>query len=165
MELGIGVLPKLSGMFKGFDLCLPTKTTTVQSGPDGLHEVKYDGFRCRGQVRLRPAWRRHSVGLADRRAGLARVINPALQRPFFLATDGPTVHPNTRGRSPLRTYRSFRNDAFVSCELWLTRSAFAGPTSLLLPFPVLSPAPYVRSIARRSATEGPNPAASVAQHR
>jgi ATP-dependent DNA ligase len=30
-----------------FDFCLPTKSTTVPSGPDWLHEVKYDGYRLR----------------------------------------------------------------------------------------------------------------------
>ena len=34
-------------MFKPFDFCLPTKSTTVPSGPDWLHEVKYDGYRIR----------------------------------------------------------------------------------------------------------------------
>jgi hypothetical protein len=32
-------------MFKSFDFCLPTKSTTVPDGPDWLHEVKYDGYR------------------------------------------------------------------------------------------------------------------------
>jgi bifunctional non-homologous end joining protein LigD len=30
-----------------FDFCLPTKATSVPSGPDWLHEVKYDGHRLR----------------------------------------------------------------------------------------------------------------------
>jgi hypothetical protein len=30
-----------------FEFCLPTKATTVPSGPDWLHEVKYDGYRVR----------------------------------------------------------------------------------------------------------------------
>ena len=34
-------------MFKSFDFCLPTKSTTVPTGPDWLHEVKYDGYRLR----------------------------------------------------------------------------------------------------------------------
>ena len=34
-------------MFKGFDFCLPTKSTSVPSGPDWLHEVKFDGYRLR----------------------------------------------------------------------------------------------------------------------
>ena len=32
-------------MLKAFDFCLPTKCTTVPSGPDCLHEVKYAGYR------------------------------------------------------------------------------------------------------------------------
>ena len=30
-----------------FEFCLPTKSTSVPSGPDWLHEVKYDGYRLR----------------------------------------------------------------------------------------------------------------------
>lgn len=34
-------------MLQSFDFCLPTKSTTVPSGLDWLHEVKYDGYRLR----------------------------------------------------------------------------------------------------------------------
>jgi bifunctional non-homologous end joining protein LigD len=34
-------------MFKAFDFCIPTKSTSVPDGPDWLHEVKYDGYRLR----------------------------------------------------------------------------------------------------------------------
>ena len=34
-------------MFKSFDFCLPSKSTTVPAGPDWLHEIKYDGYRLR----------------------------------------------------------------------------------------------------------------------
>jgi bifunctional non-homologous end joining protein LigD len=30
-----------------FDFCLPTKSTTVPSSPDWLHEIKFDGYRLR----------------------------------------------------------------------------------------------------------------------
>jgi bifunctional non-homologous end joining protein LigD len=30
-----------------FDFCLPTKSASVPSGPDWLHEIKYDGYRLR----------------------------------------------------------------------------------------------------------------------
>jgi bifunctional non-homologous end joining protein LigD len=30
-----------------YDFCLPSKSTTVPTGPDWLHEVKYDGYRLR----------------------------------------------------------------------------------------------------------------------
>jgi bifunctional non-homologous end joining protein LigD len=36
-------------MFKPFDFCLPSTSSTVPSGPDWLHEVKYDGYRLRLQ--------------------------------------------------------------------------------------------------------------------
>src|ERR1700756_3900716 len=34
-------------MFKPFEFCLSTKSTSVPAGPDWLHEVKYDGYRLR----------------------------------------------------------------------------------------------------------------------
>jgi hypothetical protein len=34
-------------MLRSFDFCLPTRSTTVPDGEDGLHEVKYDGYRLR----------------------------------------------------------------------------------------------------------------------
>ena len=34
-------------MFKAFDFCIPTRGAKVPSGPDWLHEVKYDGYRLR----------------------------------------------------------------------------------------------------------------------
>lgn len=34
-------------MFKAFEFCIPTRGTKVPSGPDWLHEIKYDGFRLR----------------------------------------------------------------------------------------------------------------------
>lgn len=30
-----------------FDFCLPSKATAVPTGPDWLHEIKYDGYRLR----------------------------------------------------------------------------------------------------------------------
>jgi ATP-dependent DNA ligase len=32
-------------MPKAFEFCIPTRSTIVLSGPDWLHEVKYDGYR------------------------------------------------------------------------------------------------------------------------
>jgi ATP-dependent DNA ligase len=34
-------------MFKAFDFCVPTRATIFPSGPDWLHEIKYDGYRLR----------------------------------------------------------------------------------------------------------------------
>jgi len=34
-------------MFKPFEFCIPTKSTSVPIGPEWLHEVKYDGYRLR----------------------------------------------------------------------------------------------------------------------
>jgi bifunctional non-homologous end joining protein LigD len=37
----------LGEMPSTFDFCLPTRSTSVPSGPDWLHEIKYDGYRLR----------------------------------------------------------------------------------------------------------------------
>jgi ATP-dependent DNA ligase len=34
-------------MFKTFEFCIPAKGITVPSGPEYLHEIKYDGYRVR----------------------------------------------------------------------------------------------------------------------
>jgi len=34
-------------MFKAFEFCIPTRGIKVPSGPDWLHEIKYDGYRLR----------------------------------------------------------------------------------------------------------------------
>src|SRR6516164_11366901 len=34
-------------MFKAFEFCIPTKSTTVPHGPERFHEIKHDGFRIR----------------------------------------------------------------------------------------------------------------------
>jgi bifunctional non-homologous end joining protein LigD len=39
--------PYLGRMLKAFEFCIPTKSTSVPSGPDWLEEVKYDGYRLR----------------------------------------------------------------------------------------------------------------------
>jgi ATP-dependent DNA ligase len=38
-------IPYIPAIFKSFEFCIPTKSTTVPDGPDWLHEVKYDGYR------------------------------------------------------------------------------------------------------------------------
>jgi bifunctional non-homologous end joining protein LigD len=32
---------------EAFEFGLPTKSTSVPTGPDWLHEIKYDGYRLR----------------------------------------------------------------------------------------------------------------------
>jgi bifunctional non-homologous end joining protein LigD len=34
-------------MFKSFEFCLPTNSTSVPSSPDWFHEIKFDGYRLR----------------------------------------------------------------------------------------------------------------------
>ena len=35
----------LETLLKAFEFCLPTKSTAVPNGPEGFHEIKYDGYR------------------------------------------------------------------------------------------------------------------------
>jgi hypothetical protein len=42
-------IPYLGAMLKAFDFCIPTRSTSVPTGPDWFHEVKYDGYRLRLQ--------------------------------------------------------------------------------------------------------------------
>src|SRR6516165_6814931 len=37
----------LRAIFKAFEFCIPTKSNAVPTGPDWLHEIKYDGYRLR----------------------------------------------------------------------------------------------------------------------
>jgi bifunctional non-homologous end joining protein LigD len=39
----------LCGMFQRFEFCIPTRSTTVPTGPYWLHEVKYDGYSLRAE--------------------------------------------------------------------------------------------------------------------
>jgi bifunctional non-homologous end joining protein LigD len=34
-------------MIRPFEFCLPSAGTNVPSGPEWLHEIKYDGYRLR----------------------------------------------------------------------------------------------------------------------
>ncbi len=63
----------LGRMFRSFEFCLPSKSTTVPSGPDWLHEVKYDGYRLRlerdgDRVRLTTRGGHHWTESSRRRA-------------------------------------------------------------------------------------------------
>jgi ATP-dependent DNA ligase len=37
----------VQSMLKAFEFCIPMRGTKVPSGPDWLHEIKYDGYRLR----------------------------------------------------------------------------------------------------------------------
>jgi bifunctional non-homologous end joining protein LigD len=40
-------IPIFGRMFKSFEFCLPTNSTSVPSSPDWFHEIKFDGYRLR----------------------------------------------------------------------------------------------------------------------
>ena len=74
-----------------FEFCLPTNATTVPSGPDWLHEVKYDGYRLRverdgDRVRL------ITPGGYDRTERLPWIVEAARKvRPKRFMIDGEAV--------------------------------------------------------------------------
>ena len=51
-------------MFKAFEFCIPTGRKAVRSGPDWIHEIKYDGYRLR-------------VERDGKRGGIRNARNPA----------------------------------------------------------------------------------------
>jgi hypothetical protein len=61
-----------------FDFCLPTKSNSVPTGPDWLHEVKYDGYRLRPYQAGRP---KHWVKVKNRQ-------HPAMER--VMEVSGPS---------------------------------------------------------------------------
>jgi len=44
---GFAKIPALAYLGASFEFCLSTRSTTVPSGPDWYHEIKYDGFCLR----------------------------------------------------------------------------------------------------------------------
>jgi hypothetical protein len=54
--------------------CLPTKTTTLPSGSQWLHEIKHDGFRVRAGVGRGPAIL-SGASKAERKAAPKHIIN------------------------------------------------------------------------------------------
>jgi ATP-dependent DNA ligase len=81
----------LGRMFKPFEFCLPTKSAGVPSGPDWLHEIKYDGYRIRlvrdsDRVRLIT---RGGHGWTDRYPAIVEPARKIRQQQFVL--DGEAV--------------------------------------------------------------------------
>jgi ATP-dependent DNA ligase len=85
----------LANMFKAFEFCIPTKSTSVPDGPDWLHEVKYDGYRIRlerdgDRVRL------ITRGGYDWTKRYPWIVEAALKKPL------QAIRARWRGRHPWR---------------------------------------------------------------
>jgi len=100
----------LARMFKGFDFCLPTKVTNVPSGPDWLHEVKYDGYRLRlerdgDRVRLIT---RGGYNWTDRYPWIVQAARKVRQKWFVL--DGEAVVLGVDGIADFNALHSRKHD-------------------------------------------------------
>lgn len=93
-------------MLSPFEFCLPTKSTSVPSGPDWLHEVKYDGYRLRlerdgGRVRLIT---RGGHNWTDRYPWIVEAARKVRQKQFVL--DGEAVILGVDGVSDFNALHS-----------------------------------------------------------
>jgi ATP-dependent DNA ligase len=76
---------------RSFEFCIPTKATSVPTGPDWLHEIKCDGYRLRLErdgrgVRLMT---RGGYNFADRYPWIVEAARKVRQTRFVI--DGEAV--------------------------------------------------------------------------
>src|SRR6201993_2765169 len=100
-------------MFKPFEFCLSTKSTTVPDSPDWLHEVKYDGYRLRlerdgDRVRLIT---RGGYNWADRYPWIVEAALKNRQQRFVI--DGEAVVLGVDGISDFDALHSGRHNEQV----------------------------------------------------
>jgi ATP-dependent DNA ligase len=84
-----------------FNFCLPTKPDAVPTGPDWLHEVKYDGYRLRlerdgDRVRLITPG---GYNWADRYPRIAEAALKNRQKRFVIEVSNPSVGEHPHGGS------------------------------------------------------------------
>jgi ATP dependent DNA ligase domain len=95
-------------MFKSFEFCLPTAATAVPSGPDWLHEIKYDGYRLRIErdgdlVRL---FSRNGYDWSGRYPWIVEAARKIRQARFVLdgeATETGSSRPVAQNQAPAET--------------------------------------------------------------
>jgi bifunctional non-homologous end joining protein LigD len=97
-------------MFKPFHFCIPTKSTKVPTGPDWLHEVKYDGYRLRlerdgDRVRLIT---RGGLNWTDRYPWIVEAARKVRQKRFAL--DGEAVVLGVDGVADFNALHSRKHD-------------------------------------------------------
>jgi bifunctional non-homologous end joining protein LigD len=93
-----------------FQFCLPTRSTTVPSGPDWVHEIKADGYRLRVErdgdlVRLIT---RGGYNWSDRYPWIVEAARKIRQKRFVL--DGEAVVLGVDGVSDFNALHSRRHD-------------------------------------------------------
>jgi ATP-dependent DNA ligase len=100
-------------MFKAFDFCIPTRSTSVPTGPDWFHEVKYDGYRLRlerdgDRVRLIT---RGGYNWTDRYPWIVEAARKNRHRQFVI--DGEAVVLGVDGVSDFNALHSRKHDGEV----------------------------------------------------
>jgi bifunctional non-homologous end joining protein LigD len=96
-----------------FEFCLPTQVTIVPSGPDWLHEIKYDGYRLRleregDRVRLIT---KGGYNWSDRYLWIVEAARKVRQKRFVL--DGEAVVLGVDGIADFNALHSRKHDAEV----------------------------------------------------
>ena len=96
-----------------FEFCIPTKATSVPTGPDWLHEIKYDGYRLRLErdgrgVRLMT---RGGYNFADRYPWIVEAARKMRQTRFVL--DGEAVVLGVDGVADFDALHSRKHDEEV----------------------------------------------------
>jgi bifunctional non-homologous end joining protein LigD len=110
-----------------FEFSLPTRATTVPSGPDWIHEIKYDGYRLRlerdgDRVRLIT---RGGYNWADRYPWIVETALKIRQTHFVL--DGEAVVLGVTGDADFDALHSRRHDHPRRSCAALHRSASGEP--------------------------------------
>jgi ATP-dependent DNA ligase len=96
-----------------FEFCLPTQVTIVPSGPDWLHEIKYDGYRLRleregDHVRLIT---KGGYNWSDRYPWIVEAARKVRQKRIVL--DGEAVVLGVDGIADFNALHSRKHDAEV----------------------------------------------------
>jgi bifunctional non-homologous end joining protein LigD len=96
-----------------FEFCIPTRSTAVPTGPDWLHEIKYDGYR----LRLERDWDRVRLitrGGYDWTKRYPWIVEAALKnRQKHFVIDGEAVVLGVNGISDFNALHSHKHDGEV----------------------------------------------------
>jgi bifunctional non-homologous end joining protein LigD len=98
---------------KAFQFCLPVRGAKVPSGPDWLHEIKYDGYRLLVQ-RQNDRVRLFTMNGHDWADRYPWIVETALKlRPKQFAIDGEAVVLGPEGMSDFEALHSRKHDGEV----------------------------------------------------
>ena len=113
LRLSILLIPRIL-----FQPCIPTRGTKVPSGPDWLHEIKYDGYRLIVQREgKRDRWPDHVRCPVSSRCSFARFAASTA------AISGRTsTAPRSRGTKKPRPERGALDEAFEEAPMKIRAS-------------------------------------------